>query len=88
MERAKRIYRDELIDGIARQKKIRDEERSYLRLPVSGSVFSKKTAFENIFEEKTAQPMYKKKALPKQISCSLFSRSTALHCSVAKSFAK
>ena len=35
MERAKRIYRDELIDGIERQKRIRDDERSYLRLPVS-----------------------------------------------------
>ena len=35
MERAKRIYRDELINGIERQKQIRDEEKSYLRLPVS-----------------------------------------------------
>jgi len=38
MERAKRIYRDELIDGIERQKLIRDEEKSYLRLPVSCTI--------------------------------------------------
>ncbi|XP_076825520.1 uncharacterized protein LOC143471065 isoform X4 [Clavelina lepadiformis] len=33
MERAKRLYRDELMDGINRQRNIRDEEKNYLRLP-------------------------------------------------------
>jgi len=34
IERAKKIYRDDLRKGIEEQKHLRDEERNYMRLPV------------------------------------------------------